>query len=185
MALQASGEIRMSQINTELGRTSSLLISLNEAENGTYETINAGSPSYLSATNPASMSEWYSYNHTHGNLLTLTSTVISGSPEYSFPVIGNASTTQTITYTWKYVSNSDDIGADVTYGGVVRAVGYTTPTLSEVTTSTTTYTVDNAFTIVDDGFYWDKYFEFVLLTASIDTVPTSPDNKVNTRTYST
>ena len=71
MALQASGEIRMSQINTELFRTSSSLISLDGAENGTYATINTSSSSYPSATNPASMSEWYSYNHSSGFYINL------------------------------------------------------------------------------------------------------------------
>ena len=70
MGLQSTGEIRMSQINAELGRTSSLLISLDEAENGTYGAINTGSPAYPSATNPASMSEWYSYVHAGDNFST-------------------------------------------------------------------------------------------------------------------
>jgi hypothetical protein len=64
MALPASGIIRMSQINTELGRSSTAAISLDTAENGGYATINVCSPSRPSSTNPATMSEWYSYNHT-------------------------------------------------------------------------------------------------------------------------
>ena len=63
MALQSSGEIKMSQINTELGRTSTATISLDDAENGTYATINTASSSYPNASNPAAMSEWYSYDH--------------------------------------------------------------------------------------------------------------------------
>lgn len=63
MALQSSGEIKMSQINTELGRSSSATISLDDAENGTYATINTASSSYPNASNPAAMSEWYSYDH--------------------------------------------------------------------------------------------------------------------------
>ena len=53
----------MSEINTELGRSSTATISLDDAENGTYATINTASASYPSATNPASMSEWYGYDH--------------------------------------------------------------------------------------------------------------------------
>ena len=71
MALQASGEIRMSQINTELGRVSNVQVSLDSAENGTYATINTNSASYPSSTNPASMSEWYSYNHSAISGLTV------------------------------------------------------------------------------------------------------------------
>lgn len=64
MALQSSGTIKMSEINTELGRSSTATISLDTAENGGYATINTASSSYPSSGNPASMSEWYSYNHT-------------------------------------------------------------------------------------------------------------------------
>lgn len=63
MALQANGTIKMSEINTELGRTSSATISLDSAESGTYATINTASSSYPNNARPASMSEWYSYNH--------------------------------------------------------------------------------------------------------------------------
>jgi len=63
MSLPSSGQLSFSQINVELGRSSTAEISLNEAENGTYATINTDSISRPSATNPASVSEWYSYNH--------------------------------------------------------------------------------------------------------------------------
>ena len=63
MALQSSGAIKMSEINTELGRSSTATISLDSAESGTYATINTNSASYPSDAQPASMSEWYSYDH--------------------------------------------------------------------------------------------------------------------------
>jgi hypothetical protein len=61
MALQSSGQISMGDINVELGRTRTAIISLDTAENGGYVTINARSTN-KSATNPATISEWYSYN---------------------------------------------------------------------------------------------------------------------------
>lgn len=64
MALPSSGEIKMSQINTELGRASNLQISLNSAEDGGYAAINQCSTSHPNPNNPSSMSEWYGYNHT-------------------------------------------------------------------------------------------------------------------------
>jgi hypothetical protein len=64
MALPSSGSISMSQINTELGRSSTAAIALDTAENGGYATINVCSASRPSATNPATMSEWRGYNHT-------------------------------------------------------------------------------------------------------------------------
>jgi len=66
MALPASGQLGLSQINTELGRTATSQISLDAAENGSYGAINANSRSRPSSTNPASVSEWYSYNHRAG-----------------------------------------------------------------------------------------------------------------------
>ena len=61
--LQSSGTIKMSEINTELGRSSNATISLDSAESGTYATINTASASYPNDARPASMSEWYSYDH--------------------------------------------------------------------------------------------------------------------------
>ena len=63
MALQSSGTIKMSEINTELGRSSTATISLDSAESGTYATINTASASYPNDARPASISEWYSYDH--------------------------------------------------------------------------------------------------------------------------
>lgn len=63
MALPSSGQISMSQINTELNRSSTAQISLDAAENGDYGAINQNSTSRPSASNPAAMSEWYGYNH--------------------------------------------------------------------------------------------------------------------------
>ena len=63
MPLQSSGAISMSQINTELGRSSTSGISLDAAENGSYGAINQNSTSRPSSGNPASLSEWYGYNH--------------------------------------------------------------------------------------------------------------------------
>lgn len=64
MTLQSSGPISIGNINTELGRASNTAnTSLDTAENGGYGTINTASPSFPSSTNPAAISEWYSYNH--------------------------------------------------------------------------------------------------------------------------
>lgn len=61
MALPSTGSISMSQINTELGRSSTAQISLDSAENGSYASINQCANSVPSSTNPAAMSEWRGY----------------------------------------------------------------------------------------------------------------------------
>jgi len=76
MTLPSSGQISMSQINTELGRSSTAQISLNDAENGDYGAINQNSASKPNASNPAAMSEWYGYNHNAGGTMLPHSFVI-------------------------------------------------------------------------------------------------------------
>jgi hypothetical protein len=67
MALAASGQISISQINTELGRTSTTantsLTQCSDGTNGTINTANAAADR-PNTTAPHSMSEFYSYNHT-------------------------------------------------------------------------------------------------------------------------
>ena len=67
MALAASGQISISQINTELGRTSTTAnTSLTQCSDGTNGTINTANATAdrPNTTAPHSMSEFYSYNHT-------------------------------------------------------------------------------------------------------------------------
>lgn len=65
MALPSSGTITMNDIRAELGIPSQSPFSLNDAEDGIYVTLNPCSPSLPSSTNPASMSEWYGYDHNY------------------------------------------------------------------------------------------------------------------------
>ena len=63
MALPSSGALSMNDIRIELGIPSQAPFSLDTAENGGYVAINQCSPSRPSASNPATISEWYGYNH--------------------------------------------------------------------------------------------------------------------------
>ena len=122
MALQSSGEIRMSQSNTELGRSSTAQISLDTAENGGYAVININSSSRPSASNPASMSEWYGYNHSAAPVRS-----IIFSNYYSLGYTGSVSGTVTIvgTYTFQAAAalyyGGGTVSANITINGNSRS----------------------------------------------------------------
>lgn len=70
MAVPGSGTLSLGQIRQELetdnyaaGVFSSAATSLDGAENGSIKTINKCSALYPLSANPASMSEWYGYDH--------------------------------------------------------------------------------------------------------------------------
>ena len=65
MALQSSGQIKFSELNTELSRTSTDLISLAEASIGTYGAINTNNAvaDRPDQSEPHYISEWYNYDH--------------------------------------------------------------------------------------------------------------------------
>jgi len=70
MTVPASGSLSLGRIRQELqngnysgGPYTTAATGLDTAENGGYATINTCSTLRPSATNPASMSEWYGYNH--------------------------------------------------------------------------------------------------------------------------
>jgi hypothetical protein len=79
----------MSQINTELGRSSTSLITLDNAENGTYATINVNSAIRPSSTNPAAISEWRGYNHSAAAPTTTTTTTTTTAAPVPFGGGGN------------------------------------------------------------------------------------------------
>ena len=162
MALPTSGPLSINDIRVALGASS------------TNQSLGAFSDT-VGLVAPDAISDFYGFQL--GNLLEVISTS-SGFPPNPVIVIFNRSVlSQTITYTWQYVSQSNpgvDPDATVQYGGTTRAVGYTTPTI------TTSLSGDNyAFTspfFMSGGNGVTLIFKFVLLTAASDTVPSSPDN---------
>jgi len=82
MPLPSSGEIKVSQINTELGRTSNTANS-NFAGGTTPQTgslFKLGEAGGVDQTAPHKMSEWYGYNAVH---LVYQSSITTGSSTYS------------------------------------------------------------------------------------------------------
>lgn len=148
MTMPASGTISMSQINTELGRSSTASISLDTAENGGYATINTNSSSRPSATNPASMSEWYSYNHsaapaksvTFSNLMSIG---YSGTITGTVTIVGAVATFSC--YSTLY--GTGRLSTNLNIGGTTRATirssaGTTTSTTFTLSPGTYSYTLD-------------------------------------------
>jgi hypothetical protein len=86
MALTSSGQIKMSEINTELGRTSTTAnTSLEDQSDGTYATINTANASAdrPNGSAPHAMTEFYSYNHSAATTVgnpSDTSISFAGSP---------------------------------------------------------------------------------------------------------
>jgi hypothetical protein len=115
------------------------------------------------------------YDSTVVNTLTVTTTSTGAIGALSFAYVENQSTsTQNLTFTWQYVSQSGDLPATVSYGGTARSAGYTTPAITEIfdygakyPSGTFSISGGNATTIV---------FKFTLTNASVDNVPSAPDN---------
>jgi len=63
MALQSSGQIKVSEIQSEIGQSASSTFSFSNAVSGSYATINTASASYPDNIAPHAISEWYSYDH--------------------------------------------------------------------------------------------------------------------------
>ena len=63
MALQSSGQIKISEIATELEAGSEPNLSLKGLEGGLFATINTNSAATPDGEEPYAMSEWYSYDH--------------------------------------------------------------------------------------------------------------------------
>ncbi len=129
MALQGSGEIRMSQINTELGRGSTSAISLNSAEDGGYAAINSCSPSRPSSSDPARMSEWYGYNHSFAccnapsiSITSYTSSSVTISISYSNCQTMHFEYSSNDGSTWN--SNSGGCVSSYTYSGLASSTTY-------------------------------------------------------------
>lgn len=124
-----------------------------------------------------SLLNFRNYGVVTSNTLTVTTTSFSFPPIY-FAFVGNESVTnQVVTFTWKYVSESGDIPPSVMYAGVNRSIGYTTPSITGNINDSLgaffqpfTLSGGNATTLI---------FEFTLVTAATDTVPSSPNNKTS------
>ena len=63
MTLPLSGPLEASDINVELGRSATAVMSIKDAATGVYGAINTCSIPHPNGTAPHAYSEWYGYNH--------------------------------------------------------------------------------------------------------------------------
>lgn len=80
MAIPSSGQVKASDLNSELDRTSTSQISLDDARSGVYATINNASGSIPPSTGEISYSDWHGYDH---DAITLDEIGISASQSSS------------------------------------------------------------------------------------------------------
>ena len=108
--------------------------------------------------------------------LSLT-TVTFGPGTTEYPTIQTYSVfDQAITYTFTFVGQTGGTNSIVSYGGVARSAGYTTPSISG-NISDYIFSPLNTFTVTE-GSGNAISFKYTLLTAAIDAVPSSPNNNV-------
>ena len=139
---------------------------------------------YAAAGDKNNLLMFRDYDGGVANTLTVATDSTGATPSYGFAYIGNESVaSQTITYTWKYVSYtpSGNLAPLVKTGGsmgTVRQPGYVSP----VQTATIYTSYNPTFFPSDIFFYYQNQggtygiFEFTLISATTDTVPSSPDN---------
>jgi hypothetical protein len=139
-----SGSVSATGINLELGRSSNATLSIDTAENGGYAGINTCSPSYPSASNPASYSEWRNYNHSYACCyspsITQLSNVTSSSVDVYWVGLTNCSASH-IEYSTNQVNWSTTSG------------GCTSPRTVSGLSSSTTYYFRMRITCASSGAY--------------------------------
>ncbi|NQW35445.1 MAG: hypothetical protein HQ471_00420 [Flavobacteriales bacterium] len=132
-------------------------------------------PTYSGSKN--NLLNFRNYDAGISNTLTVTTASI-GFPAIYLALVGNESVTnQVVTFTWKYVSESGDIPPTVKYAGVSRSIGYTTPSITgNINDGLGAF--GQPFALIG-GNATTLIFEFTLVTAATDTVPSSPNNKTS------
>ena len=123
------------------------------------------------------LSNFRGYDHSVTPSGTDTIILYSASPSPGV-LVGNTSTdNQNITYNWKYVGQSGDIDATVSYDGVTRSPGFvTSPNTTVSMSSLSDGYVEQPF-IIQGGNATTVEFKFQLLSATVDTVPNFPDQE--------
>jgi len=137
MALPSSGQISMSQINTELGRSATALISLNTAESGGYGAINQCSPSRPDGFTPDTMDEWHGYNHTIN--------CCGGNPCYfhtGWAFAGDCTTACAGPFTFTFYSCCATISTACAINSQSNCSGYTPAISGYLSNGTVCYTVN-------------------------------------------
>ena len=112
-----------------------------------------------------------------GQRTLLVTTVTFGPGTTEYPTIQSYSVfDQAITYTFTFVGQTGGTNSIVSYGGVARSAGYTTPAISG-NIKEYIFPPLNTFTVTE-GSGNAISFKYTLLTSAIDAVPSSPNNNV-------
>jgi hypothetical protein len=160
MAIPGSGAFSMGDINVELGRARTTYIELDNAENGSYATINSCSPSRPNSSDPAAMSEWRNYNH---------SFACCNAPSISSNSTTSSSITINVSYsncTTMHVESSSNGGAS---WGTDSGGCSATRTISGLASSTS-YLIRVRITCTSTGGY-SSYSNVITVTTSAGCPP--------------
>lgn len=182
MTLPASGEVSMSMINTEFGRTSNTAnTTLASASIGSYGTINTGNASANrpDGSAPHAMSEFYSYDHDLVTQATFNAWTgsFSSTTQINFGVLQTGGNTSTKTGYGIFVTGS----SGPLYVGKQQVSGDTMDTTIQINISTDNFSSEGGFVNISNtsGSFNDGisdlsgnvqlYFKFKAITHAVKT----------------
>jgi hypothetical protein len=151
MTLPLSGPLEASDINVELGRSATAVMSITDAATGVYGAINTCSIPHPNGTAPHAYSEWYGYNH---NAICLNSYYAFSPVDGGSASSGNFLRSDSIDYATNVSSNKPDPTAQFTLSMWIK-IDFSTINTPQgyVTFLTTSPALDSLFQL-----YWISHY---------------------------
>ena len=151
MTLPLSGPLEASDINVELGRSATAVMSITDAATGVYGAINTCSIPHPNGTAPHAYSEWYGYNH---NAICLNSYYAFSPVDGGSATGGNFLRSDSIDYASEVSSNKPDPTAQFTLSMWIKIDSDTiNASQGYVTFLATSTALDRLFQL-----YWISYY---------------------------